>query len=335
MSRLGVPALPQNYELFYETLAAPDGELAAAVAALGTNPTQKHLDDIARKHFGRQSTSIMEEAHQEISGKLDEILALLKREQSSLEKYGRLLGEASNGLDGRTDVSREFLQRIAALMSAATDTTIDQGRRTVSSMHDKSSELAEVRAKLEQYKKLAEVDSLTQLSNRRAFDNAMARLFDDKRRVLFAGLILADIDSFKPVNDRYGHPVGDRILQIVAGVFASRVRANVLAARTGGEEFALIVDGTNEEAAARLGEEIRLAVEQTPFVNVANGTNYGPITISFGLCMAAEAEGPDDLYVKADRALYASKAAGRNRLTRFSSLAEGKFTKNWLLYRRD
>ena len=73
---------------------------------------------------------------------------------------------------------------------------------------------------------------------------------------------------------------------------------------------------------------------EAPFVNVAKGTNYGPITLSLGICMATQAQNPDDLYAKADRALYASKSAGRNRATRFSSLSEGSFVKNWLLYRR-
>lgn len=75
-------------------------------------------------------------------------------------------------------------------------------------------------------------------------------------------------------------------------------------------------------------------MQEAPFVNVASGTNYGPVTVSLGICMATQAQSPDDLYAKADRALYASKSGGRNRTTRFSSLTEGSFLKNWLLYSR-
>jgi diguanylate cyclase len=309
--------------------------LRQARLQLGNPPPQKKLDGIAEAFLGRQREGVVAEAHSHIVAKLDEIIALLKSEQCALEKYGRLLGETSSGLSDREVVSREFLQRIASVMSTATDTTIDHGRKIASSMSDTSSELQEVKQKLEKYKKLAETDSLTQLKNRRSFDKAIAGIYDDKRKVLFSCLVLSDIDRFKPVNDRHGHPVGDRILQIVSGIFAARVNSQVFVARTGGEEFALILEGYTEDGAFRLAEEIRQVVEQTPFVNVANGTDYGPITISFGLCMASEAEGPDDLYVKADRALYASKANGRNRITRYSEMTKGGFVKNWLLYRND
>lgn len=336
MRRSGVLSLPQNYEIYYGALSDPASSLAAALAALGLRPTQNQLDGLAATHFGRTNASeLVEEAQVQIGFKLDEILGLLRQERNSLERYGRLLDETSNGLANRQILSRDFMERVVDLMAKATDSTLAQGRQIASSMDAKSEELTEVKAKLEEYRKLAEVDALTQLGNRRAFDRSIARVYDDKRKVMFSALILADIDRFKPVNDRHGHPVGDRILQIVAGIMQSRMRPNIFLARTGGEEFAIIVDGATEESASRLADDIRQAVEQTPFVNVTNGTDYGPITLSFGLCMAAEADGPHDLYVKADRALYASKSAGRNRVTRFSSLAQGDFSKNWMLYRRD
>ena len=105
-------------------------------------------------------------------------------------------------------------------------------------------------------------------------------------------------------------------------------------ARTGGEEFALIVEGASEEATFGIADRIRLLIEQTPFVNSQNNTSYGSVTISMGICMASEADGPEDLYSKADRALYRSKVAGRNRVTRFSTLPE-RMSKNWLLYKKD
>lgn len=335
MRRMNVAAFPQNYEIYYEALTNPNSELAGDLAELGMRPAQKQLDEIGARHMNRQDSGVVADAHGAISTKLDEILALLKSEQRSLETYGRLLDETSSGLGSRENVSRDFLKKIISLMATATDTTIDHGRKIATSMSDKSSELQEVREKLEKYKKLAEVDALTQLQNRRAFDKAMAGIFDDRRKSMLSALVLADVDRFKPVNDRHGHPVGDRILQIVGGIFGSMASPSVMVARTGGEEFALVTEGLGEDAVARLAEELRARIEKTPFVNVANGTNYGPITLSFGLCMASEADGPDDLYVKADRALYASKSNGRNRITRFSNLAEGAFTKNWLLYRRE
>jgi diguanylate cyclase len=103
-------------------------------------------------------------------------------------------------------------------------------------------------------------------------------------------------------------------------------------ARTGGEEFALIVEGASEQATFELAERIRLLIEQTRFSS--QGVNYGPITISMGICMASEAESAEDLYAKADRALYRSKVNGRNRVTKFAA-TQDRPLKSWLLYRKD
>ena len=214
-------------------------------------------------------------------------------------------------------------------MSTATVSTIDQSKQVVSTLSDKTSELESVKSKLEEYKKLADTDPLTHIWNRRAFDKEVARIYNSNRGILFNALILADIDRFKEINDRFGHPVGDKILQNIAEIFR-----NMFVARTGGEEFALIVEGTSEEATFGIADRIRLLIEQTPFVNSQNSASYGSVTISMGICMASEADGPEDLYSKADRALYRSKVAGRNRVTRFSTLPE-RTSKNWMLYKKD
>jgi diguanylate cyclase len=334
MRQLGVVGLPRNYELFYEAITSGSKALTDALSALGGRPTQKQLDEVARLHLVRDDPWQVDDAHHTISGKLDEILVLLRKERTSMETYGKILGETSSGLGNRNAISRDFLDKIISVMAAATRSSIESRSHIVSSITDKSGELKEVQSKLEEYKRLADTDALTQLHNRRAFDRAISGIYDNSRSVAFSAMILADIDRFKTVNDRFGHPVGDRIIQIVASILKSSVKEGAFVARTGGEEFAIILEGCGEEATFKVAEDLRKAIMEAPFVNVANGTNYGPITMSFGTCMATQAQSADDLYVKADRALYASKSAGRNRTTRFASLAEGSFVKNWLLYKK-
>lgn len=334
MRQLAVAGLPRNYELFYEAVTAGRRDLTDALSALGSRPTQKQLDEVARQFLGRNDEQVVDEAHDTISEKLDEIIGLLRKEHNAMETYGKILGETSSGLNTRQPLSREFLDKIINVTAAATRATIETRSHFASSIHDKSGELKDVKLKLEEYKRLADTDPLTQLSNRRAFDRVISGIYDSNRGVAFGALILADIDRFKAVNDRFGHPVGDRILQIVASILRSTVKDETFVARTGGEEFAIVLEGCGEDQTFRIAEEVRQAIIDAPFVNVSNGTNYGPITISMGTCMATQAQGPDDLYVKADRALYASKTSGRNRTTRFSTLADGGMLKNWLLYRR-
>ncbi len=333
MRQLGVAGLPRNYELFYEAVTGGRRDLVDALSELGARPTQKQLDEVAARVLGRGDEAAVEEAHSKIVTKLSEIITLLRKERTSMETYGKILGETSTGLAAPQPLSREFLEKIVSVTATATRTSLASQREIVSSIGNKSNELQSVKMQLEEYKRLADTDALTQISNRRAFDRALGAIYDSNRNIVFSALILADIDRFKTINDRFGHPVGDRIIQIVANLVRSTVKAEAFVARTGGEEFAIILEGHGEDATCRVAEEVRQAILDAPFVNTAKGTNYGPITVSLGLCMATQAQSPDDLYAKADRALYASKAAGRNRTTRFSALKEGNFAKSWLLYR--
>lgn len=172
--------------------------------------------------------------------------------------------------------------------------------------------IASLTMKLETSRKalerLALSDPLTGLSNRRA---AMDRLAEWGARASPVTLAMADIDFFKRVNDRLGHDGGDASLVHFAAMMRRMVPADWLVARIGGEEF-LIAAQTADFAdfSARI-EALRSAVADTPLITPA-----GPyrLTASFGLADRRAAEAPDRLITRADRALYAAKQAGRNRI---------------------
>lgn len=334
MRRYGVVGLPRNYEIFYEALSGSNPELSLAVRGLSGRPTQEELDKIGRKFFAQNhEENIVGQARDVLANKLEEIASILRSERSHIEKYGRILDETTEGLSNINVLSRELLQKIVGAVASATNSTIDRGKHVATALDDKSAELENVKSKLEEYKRLADTDPLTHLWNRRAFDRELARIYNSSKGILFNALILADIDRFKSINDRFGHPVGDSIIRIVAGILQSSVQANMFVARTGGEEFALIVEGASEDTTYEIAERIRVLIEQTPFRDRKTGTNYGKVTVSMGICMASEANSPEDLYNKADRALYRSKLNGRNRVTRYSSMV-GR-GKDWMLYKTD
>lgn len=211
MRGMGVYGLPRNYEIFYEVLTGSNRELATAFAALGKQPAQGDLDKLAMEYLPhREGHAIVETAQAEVAGRTDEIMSLLGRERSSLEKFGTILDRTSNGLAG--GASRDLMHKVVGIMAAATQATLEQARQISASMAEKSAELAEVRSKLEEYKRLAETDPLTKLWNRRAFDQRLAKTYDNAGSVMFGALILADVDDFKAFNDCHGHPAGDRIL---------------------------------------------------------------------------------------------------------------------------
>ena len=335
MRRLGVVGIPRNYEIFYEALTGSNAELRLAVASLSKQPTQDELDKIGHRFFTQNhGHRIVEQARDVIAKELEDIASLLRSEHNHIEKYGKILNETSSGLGSRNAVSNDLLQKIVGAISVATASTIDHGRQIATTLSEKTAELDTVKTKLEEYKRLADTDPLTQIWNRRAFDKEIARIYNSGKGILFNALILADIDRFKNINDRFGHPVGDKIIQIVANIFQTGVRSDIFVARTGGEEFALIVEGASEDTTYEIADRIRVLVEQTPFANSQSGANHCPVTVSMGLCMASEATSPEELYTKADQALYRSKVSGRNRVTRHSSLA-ALTKKNWLLYKKD
>lgn len=335
MRQLGVIGLPRNYEIFYEALTGTNNELSLDVIELGNRPSQSDLDKIGQRYFAHNHTqTVVEQAREILASELEAVSLLLRSEKTHLEKYGRILDESASGIQTQKVISKELLHKLLGVMKVATDSTIDHGQQVATALGEKSAELESVKSKLEEYKKLAETDPLTQIANRRAFDKRIASIYNSQKGVMFGALVLADIDQFKDINDRHGHPVGDKIIQIIANIFVSETRQDMFVARTGGEEFALIVDGCTEDVTAELAERVRRLVEINQLTDAATGARLEPVTISLGICMASEADSAADLYVKADKALYRSKVAGRNRVTRHSALSELQ-GKNWFLYRRD
>lgn len=335
MRKKGIAGIPRNYELVYEALNASHAGLTRDFEAAGPSPTQAELDEIGRKYLPHHhKTTVVEGAHDRISDEVEAMVRLLKQEQSSLESYTRLLGETYQRISAKNAVSSEILSGILGMLSKATGNTMETGRVAVQHMLERACEMERVRLELDEYKRIANTDSLTRLSNRRAFDDALSTIYDSRREAMYHALIVCDIDHFKEFNDRYGHPVGDRVLGVVSAVMRSALRKDVFLARTGGEEFAIVLHGTSQEITMEVAERVRNAVENTPLRNQKTGVDYGPITISLGICMASDADNAFDLYNKADMALYMAKNSGRNQIRIYSTALEDEIEKNWMIYRK-
>ena len=128
-------------------------------------------------------------------------------------------------------------------------------------------------------------------------------------------VVLCDVDFFKAYNDRYGHLAGDDVLRRVAATLSSGLRTGDIAYRFGGEEFLLVLPEQDAEAATAITERLRRAVEDLGIPH-ADGLPLGVVTVSAGVAVSAEAGDADGLLQAADRALYAAKEAGRNRVSR-------------------
>jgi two-component system, cell cycle response regulator len=159
-------------------------------------------------------------------------------------------------------------------------------------------------------RKFALVDPLTELPNRRALDE---RLQQEWARMLRHGgqlsVIMADIDHFKDVNDRYGHPAGDEVLRQVGRLLAEGCRESDTPARYGGEEFVVVAPETTVQAAAEFAERLRTSLCSRPLD--VHGQSI-QVTASFGVAGQDGHQSPEELVKAADKALYLAKSAGRN-----------------------
>ena len=157
------------------------------------------------------------------------------------------------------------------------------------------------------------MDGLTGLANRRQADETLATELARVERIGGpVGLILADVDDFKVVNDRHGHPTGDMVLRDLAATLRETVREIDTAARWGGEEFAVILPGTDLEGAAQVAERLRVALSEREILSVLGEPLH--VTASFGAAASSSSTTVAQLVGAADEALYRAKRAGKDRV---------------------
>jgi diguanylate cyclase (GGDEF)-like protein/PAS domain S-box-containing protein len=213
----------------------------------------------------------------------------------------------------KKDGSTAWMEMNARLVR---DSSSGEPREFVTVMRD----ITERKILEEQLSTLSLTDGLTGLSNRRAFDEALAREWN---RTLREGsqisLLLLDIDHFKEFNDRYGHQVGDDCLRAVAASLKGAVRPTDVIARYGGEEIAVILPGTDTAGAVELAEKMRSGIEALCLTHEGRPEGGGHVTASIGAATALARHGgtillPESLLLAADTAMYKAKAGGRNRV---------------------
>jgi len=168
------------------------------------------------------------------------------------------------------------------------------------------------RKHLEEQRQQAMLDSLTGLSNRAGLQKRMDEEYE--RWLRYGGqllLVVLDVDHFKSINDRFGHLAGDKVLRLIATQLSRRLRKTDYIGRFGGEEFVVLMPGTSPEQGAIALEELRAGIEASPF-HFKNAPV--PVTISIGYTQFCQGDTLDDVFDRADKAMYRAKDQGRNRI---------------------
>ncbi len=314
MQHLGVQGSPKNYELFYDALTGINTELNSDFWALGRDVTQEQLDALYEKHYGNHDGHLLiGRVRDMLDEKIRMMIDVLQNEQNSMSAYGEILDEAAQSVSANEAGASENFMRAIETLTNATGQTLGRAQQPLSSLIENLNELEALKSDLEEYKQLAETDSLTGAWNRRAFDDCLATAGTAKRKK--AALLIIDIDHFKSINDTYGHPFGDVVIRDVARLIRFNCRDDVFVARAGGEEFAVLLFDAEVASAATVADRLLKAVENNRFSHEEIAVEPGRVTISVGVCSMPPAKTGADLYALADQALYLSKKNGRNRVT--------------------
>jgi diguanylate cyclase (GGDEF)-like protein len=170
-----------------------------------------------------------------------------------------------------------------------------------------------VRERAKELAKFAFLDPTSQVGNRRYLEQQLSQQLDQHSKWGTAfGIMLADLDEFKTINDTYGHVAGDAALVTVAKTLSNCFRASDVVGRWGGDEFLAILPGITREVLAKASEKFRTLVAQS---TVPLEGSQLRVTISVGAAIVAPGDSPDSLLNRADQHLYTSKQSGRNRVS--------------------
>ena len=317
MEANGVWPTALNFELWLHYVAAKDtplGEELTRHVESGEPFTETKAEALAAHHLPRMRLNgELLTAGNALSKELDTVSRAIESARESSEAYGEHLASASQALDGS---AAPAVKAAVEGLASATQRIQRENETLEHRLADTTAEVTRLRKHLERVRREAMTDGLTDLPNRRAFDEALesiAEAADASGHSL--SLAVIDIDHFKAFNDTWGHQTGDQVLRYVASVIGRVGDGPWLAARIGGEEFAVILPGADMRAGLAALEQVRQSVCSRVLKRRSTDEDLGAVTVSVGLAERARGEPPASLIERADAALYASKRGGRNRTT--------------------
>jgi len=323
MESASVWPTPLNFEIWVHYLGDPEGPLGREIQRIlaASEPfTEATADMLAAEYLPRgRLTEEIRDAGLVLDRELSSVSDAISKAHKSQAAYGQTLDKAATSIETVSDGAG--LQAIVSGLTTATR-KVQRENETLENRLDASTrEVARLREHLEQVRRDAMTDALTNLANRKAFDEhleaACAKADADGGALTLAVL---DIDHFKRFNDTWGHQTGDQVLRYVASVMGRVAKAPRIAARYGGEEFAMIFPSERIDQVQHALESIRKEIASRSLRRRSTDDELGAVTLSAGFAERRPDETASSLLERADTALYASKHAGRNRVTNADGL---------------
>lgn len=313
MSQYGIPTTPLNYSIWYNYVSGESKELTDIIDKM-LKDGESFTTDKAKDLYAKFCTLYDETKVKTLQEGLTQLMVTLFGEirgiSGQTENYEMFLSRSLTQLTEEeyegdvTDLIQEIINE--------TKSVVKQSKTMQAKLKETSKTLQSLQKEYEQAKLEAFHDPLTELFNRKGFqEKADAAMEQSAKTNKPLAMIMADIDHFKSFNDTHGHLAGDEVLRFVSRTFKNMVKGQDVVARFGGEEFVILLPKTGFEGALHVAEQIRAFFDK----NVLKGaTDLGKVTLSMGLSIFRKEDTLESFVERADKALYKAKENGRNRV---------------------
>lgn len=316
MARFDIPPTPEHFAVWHAYVSGDIETLKSTIDAAIEG--ERGSDEVRSGQWFEQfilptyRTRAIEEVANGLEGAAGDLAQSIDRAGAGASKFGAALSNASDQFDrpGSADPTATI-----AVLRRETEAARQTNETLKAELADRTGELAALRRKLEGAREEALTDGLTGIANRKRFD---AMLREAVTEALTEGrpmsLLMLDIDHFKRFNDTHGHSVGDQVLRLLGRTLTESVRETDIPARYGGEEFSVILPATEADTARVIAERIRKRLAKKRITRRNTKEDLGVVTVSIGVAPYLFGEPVTNWINRADKALYAAKDAGRNRV---------------------
>jgi len=307
---------PPSYTLWYEHVAGLNPALSQTLGereSAGLALKDADVWQLYARYIVARDVEALDNVQQRLQSLLESTAQLVSEAGLETSQLRRTFEGHESRL--REPVDIELLRNVAAELLSNTQSMCSMTATLSRELDSRAHEVQSLTAGLMQAQVEALLDPLTGLGNRRSFERALAELQATPSGLAGSALLFIDVDHFKSINDTHGHLLGDKVLRAIAQALRASIKGRDIAARFGGEEFAVFLPETSLVGAQALAERIRVEIAKGRIRRADRDEHIGGVTVSIGVTHA----GPDDtleaIIERGDAAMYAAKHAGRNRVS--------------------